>query len=375
MCANVLCLLALFVFFSAAVVTAQAAAVDANDVLDWNQVFVDTLIATSTPNSSSQRLGAIVHTAIFDAYNGIERRYEPIYVQETAPRGASRRAAVIAAAYAALLGLFPARQPALDASYAASIARLSDDGEDGGQSRDLGLSWGAHVAAAVLAWRSVDGFSVSYPPFAGGTAIGQWRPIPPATSMSAQALAFTSMFALTNNTQFRPPAPRTLASFTYVDDFNAVKALGRNTGSARTPDQTFLAPFWEGNASVHWNQAANQIARANGLSISDSSRLLAVLNVAMADTAFSIWSAKRYYGDIPTEVTWRPTTAIWLADSDNNPDTVADPSCDPAPAQVAGSRWSSPRRRTRNIRPGIPRKTERRRRSSRGISTTHRPSR
>ena len=52
-----------------------------------------------------------------------------------APDGASRRAAVIAAAYTALVGLFPSQQPALDASYAASLAALSDDCEDGGQSR------------------------------------------------------------------------------------------------------------------------------------------------------------------------------------------------------------------------------------------------
>ena len=78
-----------------------------NQVLDWNQIFVDTLIATNTPNSSSQRLGAIVHTAIFDAYNGIERRYTPVFVPQSAPSGASRRAAVIAAAHTALVGLFP----------------------------------------------------------------------------------------------------------------------------------------------------------------------------------------------------------------------------------------------------------------------------
>jgi hypothetical protein len=46
-----------------------------DQVLEWNQIFIDTLIATNTRNSSSQRLGAIVHTAVFDAYNGIERRY------------------------------------------------------------------------------------------------------------------------------------------------------------------------------------------------------------------------------------------------------------------------------------------------------------
>ena len=64
-----------------------------NQVLEWNQIFIDTLIATNTANSSSQRLGAIVHTAIFDAYNGIERRYTPIFVHDDPPaaRHAGRR--------------------------------------------------------------------------------------------------------------------------------------------------------------------------------------------------------------------------------------------------------------------------------------------
>src|SRR6476646_3933217 len=114
---------------------AEAASRNVNPVLEWNQIFIDTLIAANTPNSSSQRLGAIVHTAIFDAYNGIERRYSPVFVSQSAPSGLSRRAAVVAAAYTALAGLFPAQKPALDASYATSLAALSEDGSDGGQSR------------------------------------------------------------------------------------------------------------------------------------------------------------------------------------------------------------------------------------------------
>ena len=297
-----------------------------NQVLEWNQIFIDTLIATNTANSSSQRLGAIVHTAIFDAYNGIERRYTPIFIHDEAPRGASRRAAVIAAAYTALVGLFPSRQMALDASYAASLAALTDDDGDGGESLERGIAWGTEVAQAVLAWRATDGFNASYPAFTGGFAVGQWRRTPPAFgAMSAQGLAFTSMFVLDSNTQFRPGPPRALTSTTYTDDFNAVKALGRNNGSTRTPDQTALAVFWEGNASTHWNQAANQIARANHLSISDSNRLLAVLNIAMADTAFTTWSGKRFYGSDPNAVTWRPVTSIPLADTDGNPETAPDP--------------------------------------------------
>lgn len=305
-----------------------------NQVLEWNQIFIDTLIATNTPNSSSQRLGAIVHTAIFDALNGIERRYTPIFIHSRAPHNASRRAAVIGAAHTTLLGLFPSQQSSLDASYDASVATLIErcriGDQPGGRLRchrrvERGLEWGVEVANAVLGWRATDGFSVSYPAFTGGTAVGQWRPTPPAFGpMSAQGLAFTDMFVLVNNTQFQPEPPRTLTSSVYGDDFDAVKALGRRTGSTRTDDQTALAPFWEGNASVHWNQAANQIARGNHLSMSKSSRVLAVLNVAMADTAFTIWSAKRFYGSLPTEVTWRPVTAIPLADTDGNPETAAD---------------------------------------------------
>jgi hypothetical protein len=300
--------------------------VNRDQVLEWNQIFIDTLVATNTANSSSQRLGAIVHTAIFDAYNGIERRYTPIFVQDWAPRGASRRAAVVAAAYTALVGLFPSQQPALNARYTESLAALTDDGEDGGRSQERGIAWGTEVAQAVLAWRSADGFSASYPPFTGGTAIGQWRPTPPAFGpMSAQGLAFTASFILPSAIEFRPSPPRDLASATYTDDFSAVKALGRMTGSTRTDEQTALALFWDGNASVHWNQAANQMACANNLSLSENNRLLAAVNLAMADTAITTWSGKRLYGSVPTEVTWRPVTAIPLADSDGNPDTAADP--------------------------------------------------
>jgi hypothetical protein len=305
-----------------------------NPVLEWNQIFVHTLIATSTANIASPRLGAIVHAAVFDADNGIDQRYTPLFVTGRAPDGASREAAVVTAAYTTLVGLFPSQQSAvLDPAYAASIETLRERCPTGPRPNALcetriqdGIDWGADVAHAILAMRASDGFSGSYPAFVGGTAIGQWRPTPPAFGpMSAQSLAFTDMFVLASSTQFQPERPRTLASRVFTDDFNAVKALGRRTGSIRTEDQTALAPFWEGSASVHWNQAANQMAQHRHLSISQCARLLATLNIAMADTAQTIWTAKRFYGSVATEVTWRPVTAIPLAEADGNPDTVPDP--------------------------------------------------
>jgi hypothetical protein len=74
----------------------------------------------------------------------------------------------------------------------------------------------------------------------------------------------------------------------HADDFNAVKTLGRRTGSTRTADQSALAVFWEGNASVHWNQAANQMARANHVSLSDSAEARADGNHAR------VWGGMHY---------------------------------------------------------------------------------
>jgi hypothetical protein len=189
---------------------AQPTPTPADQVLEWNQIFTDTLTATNTPNSSSQRLGAIVHTAIFDAYNGIEARYTPIFVGRGASGGASGEAAVVAAAYTALVGLFPAQQSALDLNYAASLETLSNSCSCP-ERIALGIDWGTEVAQVVLAWRATDEFSATYPAFTGGDAVGQWRPTLPASGpMTAQGLAFASMFVLTSNSQFRPGPPRTL---------------------------------------------------------------------------------------------------------------------------------------------------------------------
>ena len=192
-----------------------------NQVLEWNQIFIDTLIATNTPNSSSQRLGAIVHTAIFDAYNGIERRYT---TNPRAPGGGPWCVAPSRGDCRRVHGAGrPVPVPAV--GVGCQLCRLArgagEDDEDrdasrharrAWQSRERGIAWGTEVAQAVLARRANDGFSGSYPAFSGGTAVGQWRPVAPATAMSAQGLAFTDMFVLVSNSQFRPPAPRTLGS-------------------------------------------------------------------------------------------------------------------------------------------------------------------
>ena len=84
-------------------VTATAGA---DEVTEWNQIMLDTLIAGNVGGIVATRPAAIVQSAVFDAVNGIDPRYTPIHVAPAAPRGASPRAAAVQAAYVTLLKLF-----------------------------------------------------------------------------------------------------------------------------------------------------------------------------------------------------------------------------------------------------------------------------
>jgi hypothetical protein len=98
-----------------------------DEVLTWNAV-MQRAIATSVPPVAGvfqARLYAIMHSAIFDAVNGIERRYTPIHVEANAPRGASKRPAAIQAAYTALVTLVPAQVDAFDQDLQASLHQVS----------------------------------------------------------------------------------------------------------------------------------------------------------------------------------------------------------------------------------------------------------
>jgi hypothetical protein len=302
-----------------------------DQTLVWNEVLLDAIISSTLSNPASMRVGAIVHTAMFDAYNAVERRYAPIHEEERAPRGASRRAAVVGAAYRALVTLLPEQKSRFDAQLAQSTARLSDD-EDckHGDSLDRGLAWGDKVAQDILAWRSTDGFDGQASSFTGGTAVGQWRSTaePPA-SMASQVVAFTTPFAITDALQFRPARPRGLDSADWESDYNEVKRMGVKIGSGRTQDQTDIAFFYNGYATLDWCEVLQQVARAHHTTQSQNARLFALLNIALWDSAVTTFSAKRAYGEDPTAVTWRPVTAIRLGDTDGNPNTAPDPTWAP----------------------------------------------
>ncbi len=284
-------------------------------VTEWNLNAEKAILASPTVSGSgaaAARVYVLMHVAIFDAVNGIGRRYTPYHVDATAPRGASRRAAAIAAAYNTLLALFPSQKPTLDAELLSSLASLSADDEDpeDSQSIDRGFAWGQQVASDIQGWRSSDGFNTVLPPVIGGLAPGQWRPTPPAF----QSMATPS--------QFRPAGPSALNSAQYAADFNETKTLGSATSSSRTAEQTLIANYWAGNSSISWNRVASSLAIAHHTTLSENARLFALMNLALGDATVAGWDSKLHF------MSWRPVTAIPLADR-LNPDTMADPNWRP----------------------------------------------
>ena len=286
----------------------------ADEVTDWNQVLVSALTATNASPQNSGRIAAITQAAVFDAVNGIDRRYTAYFVTDAAPRGASRRAAAVQAAYVALSTLVPAQAPGLLRQRDASIEKLGS-----GESVDRGIQWGQFVADALLAARSTDGFPAGGVPDLGDLAVGKWRPEVPGTPAVTPWLAVLTPFAMPTPDHFRPGGPPALTSAAYTLDFDEVKTLGRATGSSRTADQTVIAFFWTDNTISHWNRIAVSVALDQRTTLSENARLFALLNIAMADAGIAVWDAKFLYRF------WRPFTAIPLAGTDGNPSTVADP--------------------------------------------------
>jgi PAP2 superfamily len=295
----------------------------ADTVTEWNANLERAIFATAQPVAAQPRFSAIVHSAIYDAVNGIARKYTPYFVTEAAPPAARQEAAAAQAAYTALKALYPSQAAALDTQLAESLANIP--GNSGSSvSIARGRAWGEHVANLILAWRSTDGWSTPLPPYFGGGAPGVWRSPPTATNPDGTLPAlFPQMavlvpFAMTNHDAFRPGPPPALTSALYAADVNEVKAIGRFDSALRTAQQTQLALLWQAAGLVDENRIARSVVPP-GNSLVDNARLFALLNIAACDALVAGFDSKYAYN------LWRPYHAIRLADTDGNPDTIADP--------------------------------------------------
>jgi PAP2 superfamily len=296
-----------------------SSAQSANPVVQWNRTL---LVIVRTPGAQPATVHtthsfAIMHAAIYDAVNVIDSTHKP-YLAELSdvPRSASQDAAAAAAAHEVLLALYPAFQTALDAVLQQSLAQIPD-----GKDKVQGVAIGQTVADRILALRSNDGSNAIPAPFVFGNAPGDYQSTPPNFPKQPQFTHWSRVtpFALERASQFRLGPPPELTSDTYTDAFNEVKSLGIVKSTTASADQALTGHFWNGAIQNYWNEVAQTASVAHNLTTAQNARLFALLNLTLADAVIAFYDTKYTYNF------WRPVTAIRAADTDNNPDTAADP--------------------------------------------------
>ena len=298
-------------------------------VLQWNRIL---LSIVRTPGAQPAtvhptRSFAMLHAAIYDAVNAIDRTHAPYLIRlRNAPRGASQQAAAASAAHDVLVSLYPALSVQLDAQFDQSLTDLPD-----GEGKRQGVAIGAEVARRILMLRADDGSAAQPLNYIFGTTPGAYQSTPPNFPAQPQFTHWSHVrpFALERANQFRPGSPPSLTSSAYSNAFNEVKSLGPAAGSTATADDALTGRFWNGAIQNYWNEIARTASVVASLTTAQNARLFALLNLAFADSVIAFYDAKYVYNF------WRPVTAIRAADTDGNAKTDADPNWLPEVGKTA----------------------------------------
>lgn len=328
----------------------------------WNQIALNANALDHTPVAPGEnrlfreqfgpgrtsRALAIVHIAIFDAVNAIVRRYQSYTGLTRARVGTSMDAAIAQAAHDTLVALFPSQTAIFDERLTEDLSQIPN-----GRAKRDGVNLGGAASALILALRANDGSQHAEPlvvvEFITSNEPGKWRQDPIGLMSVALGALWGGVrpFVLESADRFRAPPPPALDSPEYAAAFDEVKRLGGDgvvTPTERTEEQTIAGIYWSydltpgpGTPSRLYNQIAVQIAEQRRSNAVELSRLLALVNVAMADAAITTWESKYLYQF------WRPVTGLREADEesgptgagDGNPATVGDQNFTPLGAQAS----------------------------------------
>jgi membrane-associated phospholipid phosphatase len=332
----------------------------------WNEVAVDasgldhTPVATGEARVFGEQLGpgrasramAIVHIAVFEAINAVARRYESYTGLAPAPATTSVPAAIAQAAHDTLTAMFPSQASDFAELLAAELRGIAD-----GPPKAGGIELGRQAARSILALRATDGSAHAEPrvgvEFVTSDAPGKWRQDPVSEAPLALGAYWGSVtpFVLPSARAFRAPPPPPLQSRQFAAAYEEVRALGGDgavTPTTRDTDETFAAIFWayDGTPSLCapprlYNQITVQIAEQMRTNVVELARLLALVNVAMADAGIAIWESKYHYQ------VGRPVTVIREAAAarGSRPALAGDPTFMPlgAPASnLTGPNFTPP---------------------------------
>jgi PAP2 superfamily len=280
-------------------------------IMDWNAKADAIGIEKQLSNVPNARGQAMLHIAMFEAVNAIDKRYAPYKVNLVADRATSREAAAASAAHDILLALYPDQKADLDAALAASLAGITES-----DAKSKGVELGTKAAAEIIAMRADD----------GSTAPESYRPVStpgvyvPTTMPIESASPKLKPFAMSAGSQFRPGPPPALNSEVWTRDLNEIREIGGSASTRRTAEQTTMARFWFFTGPRTYNPIVRQVALAKKMDIEDCARLFALSSIAGVDAFIAVFDGKYTYN------LWRPVTAIRNADLTSNPATAREAS-------------------------------------------------
>jgi hypothetical protein len=292
-------------------VAGAASEVAADSVTDWSARAVSIGAEKRLPTSRFTRALAIMHLAMFEAVNAVDRPYKPYTFNVYGDTLASRDAAAGAAAHTVLASLFPDEQPKLDQALQVFLAALSDD-----DARAKGVELGKRAAAAVIALRADDGASAQehYRPYAQPGAYV------PTTLPAESTSGAMKPWVMEKGSQFRPAPPPALNSEVWTRDVNEIRELGSLHSKKRTTEQTEVGRFWLLTGPRTYLPLVQQVADARKMPLVERARLYALISMATSDAMIAVFDAKYAFNF------WRPITAIRNADLTSNPATRRDAS-------------------------------------------------
>jgi len=295
--------------FALVLLSVLAAAVRADVVMDWNARADAIATEKRLLPPVHGRVLAMMHVAMFEAVNAIERRYVPYRLKLVADRKTSGDTAAAVAGHDVLVALFPEQKSALDALLAETLDRVAD-----GPVRERGVILGRKAAEGILELRSADGSDVTetYRPI---TTPGVY--VPTVVPVSSTVSGYTP-WVLSSAAQFRPGAPPSLTSETWTRDLNEIRDIGGLHSKTRTAEQTDIAKFWFLTGARTLNPIVQQVAAHKHLDLLDCARLFALTSMAAEDAFIAVFDAKYAFNF------WRPVTAIRNADEGGDAHTARD---------------------------------------------------
>ncbi len=298
-------------------------------ILEWNAVALEVNRVSYSGGVVNDQLGptrssralAIVHTAMFDAWNSIRHKYTPYLVDAPSAPRASDVAAVAQAAHDTLAALYPSQAAYVDMALTQTLRRVPD-----GVRETRGVNVGRFVAQQMLAARTGDGSQAAgdYVPD-GQVGHHVVDPLNPGQGFLTPAWGEVTPFAIPNAAAIPVRTAPGLDTAEYVMAYDQVRRLGEEMSVERTTDQTEIGIYWGydvarglGDPPRLYNQVVRTVAEQQENTVAENARLFALVNIALADSGIVAWGVK-YRDEF-----WRPIVAIRGGDTDGNPNTTGD---------------------------------------------------